>query len=956
MAYSRTLQGHNHPTFRGPPLDGSLAFPGLFEYNAHHSPHHTWMRYAEEDALHICHDISWSQGIKAIRAAAYRVSEALGRPKAPVVVAILAATDSITYVTTTAGIMGSGNIPFPISQRNSPAAVAHLLRETKATALYVSRDPGMQELAHLALKELEAEMTVTLLVMPTFDELYRPLREAPPLDVPQYDLDTTGLIMHSSGTTRFPSPIRLSQRYLLFLGSSHEYGEVDLCGLVMSFHASPMFHLLGLYCLMGSVTTGYIVSLFAPCEGPPAPSTPTRVLEAALATRTDFLISVPLFIEEYSKSAKDIEAIKNFKALIYAGAPIAKHVGDELSAQGIKLFYYYGSTECWVVTMNLPKSVAVEGWEWMPFSSHITKYLIPFEGIENVYRLIIGFEPGAFYKPAVLNSEIEGKPVYDTKDLIVLHPTNSNLFRVYGRFDEQIMHSSGVKTNPIPIEAILCKDERIRGAIMFGRGKFQPGVLVIPSPGYEIDPDDVQALKDFRTSIWDTVELANMNAPQHSRIFKEMIIVEKPSKPIEFTAKGAPRRPTTIVEYTPEIEALYAAVDKLAQLRTAMPASLEAGPIKDALARFVRGLMPHADVPDDGDIFAYGADSLVATAIRNYVIGILNKAGTSASVIRAFPGQFVFEHPTVQGLSELLYGIIKKEGDVLTSDNLASVTELPNLLAPARAGQTIVKIHDVPGETPLIVLHGGSGGLAEYSEWQTKFHTSVWGIQITPDAPLDGLPTLATFYVDRILENQALGPFKIAGYSASGALSVLVVLELEKRGHEVERLIFLDTHPAYFAHIYNALGNPKPTEQTGPQALNADMFVNMLKHDSSQNSARTVEQFFSSLTGTAMGESTAISRLVEGMAKFVLLTDAFAYELATDEEGVQSMETVRRWVGSVKAPKTVYIASKGLKVMLGDGKHEDFGDGDLGSRVVHVEGGHWEFLWNSDFLEDIQKS
>lgn len=123
--------------------------------------------------------------------------------------------------------MGSGNTPFPISQRNSPAAVAHLLRETKAIALYVSHDPGMQTLAHLALKEVEAEMNVILLTMPTFHELYNPPHEAPPLSLPHHDLDTTGLIMHSSGTTRFPSPIRLSERYLLFIGTCHSTLSVD---------------------------------------------------------------------------------------------------------------------------------------------------------------------------------------------------------------------------------------------------------------------------------------------------------------------------------------------------------------------------------------------------------------------------------------------------------------------------------------------------------------------------------------------------------------------------------------------------------------------------------------------------------------------------------------------------------------------------------------------------------
>lgn len=99
--------------------------------------------------------------------------------------------------------------------------------------------------------------------------------------------------------------------------------------------------------------------------------------------------------------------------------------------------------------------------------------------------------------------------------------------------------------------------------------------------------------------------------------------------------------------------------------------------------------------------------SLTATAIRNYIIGILKKAGVATSEIRALPGHFVFDHPTIDSLSELVFGLIHKFGSSSSTDSDAA--EIPNLLAPARAGETIVKIHEgAPGERPLVVLHGAS--------------------------------------------------------------------------------------------------------------------------------------------------------------------------------------------------------------------------------------------------------
>jgi len=37
---------------------------------------------------------------------------------------------------------------------------------------------------------------------------------------------------------------------------------------------------------------------------------------------------------------------------------------------------------------------------------------------------------------------------------------------------------------------------------MFGRGKFQNGVLIDPKPQFAFDPEDVAKLEEFRTLIW----------------------------------------------------------------------------------------------------------------------------------------------------------------------------------------------------------------------------------------------------------------------------------------------------------------------------------------------------------------------------------------------------------------------------------------------------------------------
>lgn len=113
--------------------------------------------------------------------------------------------ESITYFTLMAGICRSGMTAFPISPRNSPAAIAHLLAKTEASHIFVGPESALQNLAASALGHLDASGTTlpASCHVPTFAELYPNTPEdnfelLPPLNV---SWDDPTIIVHSSGET-----------------------------------------------------------------------------------------------------------------------------------------------------------------------------------------------------------------------------------------------------------------------------------------------------------------------------------------------------------------------------------------------------------------------------------------------------------------------------------------------------------------------------------------------------------------------------------------------------------------------------------------------------------------------------------------------------------------------------------------------------------------------------------
>ncbi|TCD70281.1 putative NRPS-like protein biosynthetic cluster [Steccherinum ochraceum] len=644
-------------TFRVPPVDGSHMVPDVWDWHLEYSPNHPVFVYTEGDGKEKV--LAWRDVTPGIhRAGALIQSKIEASPGNRPIVAVLAASDSITYYLVQAGTVRANYIAFPISPRNSPAAVAHLLKKVGVSFLFIGPENNHQQLAAAAFKCLEAEgvSVPDHCNMPVYEDLMGPEHQTKLLPRYDYRPEETSIIIHSSGSTAFPKPIIGWHHRFLAIGLSVFYGAQDLCDKRIGCHSLPIYHGMGSLLLTWTAMCGFIVCVHKPMS-PPIASSPENTMEAMLRHKCDFAFCVPSFIETWSKKPEDVEHLKKMTGVIYGGGPMNTHVGDFLAEQGVGIYSMYGSTE-----MGIPCQFVSEhpgkDWEYLNFNVPQTRVKWDYQPDGTAELIAL---PSPLMTPAVTNTIVNGEEAYATSDLFAPHPTKKGYWRVYGRTDDQIMHSTGEKTNPNPLELMLNQDPHVERVVMFGRGRFNAGILVDPKPAYKFDPKDEKKLAEFRNLIWPTVEKINEYAPQHSRLFKEMILVTSEAKPFTYTAKATPRRQAIINEYEPEIDAIYAAVAESSQA----DADLEPPKTWDlpgtlAFVRTVVSRVVLAKLKDSDDMFQKGCDSLQATWIRNSILHALREH-TKVDT-RSIPTSFVYMYPSIESLARYIASLTNPEG------------------------------------------------------------------------------------------------------------------------------------------------------------------------------------------------------------------------------------------------------------------------------------------------------
>ncbi|KAJ7655842.1 hypothetical protein DFH06DRAFT_992336 [Mycena polygramma] len=663
-------QARRSTTFAPPALDGSLTIPQIYNWHSKNTSFHRLFVYTRQDGT--TRTIYWPEAVQAVYVGAQilrnRFDWTAGTSQMPVV-SVLASSDTIPYFTVLMSCLRANYVAFPISPRNSPAAIAHLISKAEVKHLLIGHEVAMADLANSAIQILKEEYPVAAVpdvsLVPLFDELFLPASNnaVSPEDLPYENMgsDAIACIMHSSGSTAFPKPIYWSNHRTIETALIPWFGERDLTDTVLSLHSMPMYHGMGILQMFWSAACGSVLSAFEPASPPTIP-TPENLFHAAKATNTDVVFCVPSFIEAWSREPEYVKWLATRGGVLYGGGPLNKHAGDYMTSQGVSIFVLYGSSEGGIMSPILPSEVGYD-WDYFKFPGLVTPEMIP-HGNDTFELVMVTNE---FCRPAVLNMQIRGIDAYATSDLLLPHPTKPGYWKIYGRTDDQIIHNTGEKTNPGPLENILNQDPHVLSAVMFGRGRFQAGVVVDPKEDFKIDPSDLVKLAEFRNLIWPTVQKMNLFSPQHSRIFKEMILVSNPMKPFTYTAKNTARRQAIIDDYEDEIAELYNTVEQTTQAGHLRLESWDPLSTLDFVRDVVFNVMPNK-VHDDEDLFQHGCDSLQATWIRNSLLHALRDSAQLDT--RHNTHNFVYDHPTISRLADYIFGMasgtVSEEASVMS--------------------------------------------------------------------------------------------------------------------------------------------------------------------------------------------------------------------------------------------------------------------------------------------------
>ncbi|KZP19768.1 NAD(P)-binding protein [Athelia psychrophila] len=398
-----------------------------------------------------------------------------------------------------------------------------------------------------------------------------------------------------------------------------------------------------------------------------------------------------------------MDAVIGCSAQTYGGGPLAMKIGDQLVKAGVKLYNAYGSTEVGSPTASFyeNRDRSPEDWSYIRFSELVNVRFVPQpDGITYESE----FLDSDTYKVCVYNlPDVKG---FATNDLWVPHPTKANLWKIVGRRDDVLILASGENVVPDPLENIIISSSLVGGVVIFGHGRNEIGVLLEPQLG--VDRSDFTA---FRNLVWPVVEEANRTSPALSRIFKEMILVTAPGKPLPRVAKGTVAKKAAVKLYTPEIDELYEAVEASAT-NVEPPSSWTAADIKNWLGDQAADINSDKPVDADADLFSHGFDSLSATFLRNRIIGALRVSANPDALKAAqeIAQNVIFSHPTLAQLSVHLVKLVSGTAAGPTSDSEA----IEQMITKYSARLATVSKSTGSSASAIVLLAGSTGSLGSF--------------------------------------------------------------------------------------------------------------------------------------------------------------------------------------------------------------------------------------------------
>lgn len=232
------------------------------------------------------------------------------------------------------------------------------------------------------------------------------------------------------------------------------------------------------------------------------------------------------------------------------------------------------------------------------------------------------------------------------------------VYKHEGRLDDTLVHSSGEKTNPVPIEAALRNEASANGvpiidALVFvGAGKHLPGAILIV-PASTPHEGVLEYLKG-------TIEAVNKTCPSHSRLLMELIeVVTEEEVKLPTTDKGTLARTKAYKDpkISRVIEDVYRRFEEgdfhLASMSKIVSREDAFRCIVEALGSVVNLAESVPSISNDTAFVDLGVDSLGASRLRALLLGKLAPP-IGKGVGMELSANVVFEAHTVGALTDTL--------------------------------------------------------------------------------------------------------------------------------------------------------------------------------------------------------------------------------------------------------------------------------------------------------------
>lgn len=538
------------------------------------------------------------------------------------VVALLAGSD-LDYV---AALFGLGRLGFTVlclSTRLSPEAICSLLEKTNCSGIVHSP-------AHQAkVESVSARHPVRSAL------LFHDYRSGPLIEIdigldPEFETNTSCNILHSSGSTGFPKPIRNIHKSYIY-NASHNLG-------MRGFITLPLYHNHGM--------SSFIRALYA-CKtlyfyNPHLPLSARQITAVFkhLGDKLEVFYGVPYALKILA-TKEGIELLKNFKVVMFGGSACPDDLGNMLVDAGVNLVAHYGATEVGQL-MTSQREPGDKEWNWLRPPPALLPY-IRWTRHGDGYELVIADG----WKSKVVSNQEDGS--YATRDLFVPHPEKDDRFKYVGRLDDWLILVNGEKINPVQFEHTMLSDEHVAEAVVFGAGQVTAGLIIVPVKGYDSLSED-----EFLRLVQPTIDAANAQAEAHAKIDREHIRVLRSDAADDCpkTDKGTVIR----AAFYRKFEALITSVYEDAEAGSGGDLQLDlaetAAWLKELAAEILKLDSPVA-ISDRTDFFAMGLDSLGAYRMFSRIIRTLD-LGTKASEL---PGNVCFEYPNIHSLASYLFAL-----------------------------------------------------------------------------------------------------------------------------------------------------------------------------------------------------------------------------------------------------------------------------------------------------------